>query len=257
MIYNSDILHRRAISLPGYTEKPVIVQTARIPDILNAVFHPGMQPNGQSIKNRVFDQPMFGKRFLSDDEMVQVNRFKALKKQMEWICGRFAVKALVKDTLELDMSLTDIQIAYKEKGAPYLPHFPQIPISLSHSGDYTAVALSRHPEILLGIDIEKITALPGDSFMKTAFTGEEITHMPKTAPAVFANWTLKEAFLKYLGLGFNESLHHVAIIDAQIFHQGKKQPVSTWQTVLDNRYALGLVYGKSVQQKDSAQAYLL
>jgi 4'-phosphopantetheinyl transferase len=84
--------------------------------------------------------------------------------------------------------------------------------------------------------------------LKTAFTKQEIALMPKTASAVFANWTLKEAFLKYLGLGFNESLHHVAVIDAQIFHQGQKIPVFTWQTVVDNRYALGLVYGKAVQQ---------
>jgi 4'-phosphopantetheinyl transferase len=127
-----------------------------------------------------------------------------------------------------------------------------VPISLSHSGNYTAVALSRDPDILLGIDIEKITDLPGASFMKTAFTKQEIAHMPKTAAAVFANWTLKEAFLKYLGLGFNESLHKVAVINRHIFHNSQEQAVSTWLEMIDNRYALGLVYGKSVQKKDSA-----
>lgn len=256
MIYNPDIFHRRAIGLPGHTEKPVIVQTARIPDILNAVFLPGMQPDYQSMKSRVFSRQMFAKQFLSDDETEQVNRFKALKKQMEWVCGRFALKTIVQDILAPDLPMEMVMIAYREKGAPYLVQFPRVPISLSHSGDYTAVALSRDPEILVGIDIEKITVLPGASFMKTAFTKQEIAHMPKTAPAVFANWTLKEAFLKYLGLGFNESLHHVAIIDAQIFHQGQKIPVFTWQTVVDHRYALGLVYGNAVQQKDASPEYL-
>jgi 4'-phosphopantetheinyl transferase len=249
MRYNPDIYYRRFIGLPGHTEKPVIVQTARISDIQDAVFHKGMQLDDQSMKNRVFSQPMFAERFLSDDEMVQINRFRALKKQVEWMCGRFALKILARDILDLDLPLEMIRIAYREKGAPYLVQFPRVPISLSHSGDYTAAALSRDPDILLGIDIEKITDLPGASFMKTAFTKQEIAHMPKTAAAVFANWTVKEAFLKYLGLGFNESLHKVAVINRHIFHNSREQAVTTWLEMIDNRYALGLVYGKATLQK--------
>jgi 4'-phosphopantetheinyl transferase len=247
MRYNPAIHHRHFIGLPGHAEKPIIVQTARISDIRDTVFRPGMQPDGQSMKHRVFDYPMFEKQFLSHDEMVQGNRFKALKKQMEWICGRFALKSLAKDALDLDLDLEKIRITYREKGAPYLVQFPRVPISLSHSGDYTAVALSRDPDILLGIDIEKITDLPGASFMKTAFTKEEIAHMPKTAEAVFANWTLKEAFLKYLGLGFNESLHKVSVINRQIFHNSQEQAVNTRLEIIDDRYALGLVYGEPFQ----------
>lgn len=242
MTYN-DIHHRRSIGLPGHAEKPVIVQTMKIPDIQEAVFHSGMQPDGHSIKNRIFSQPMLRVPFLSDDEMVQVNGFRALKKQREWICGRFAVKTLIKDVLEPEMSLADIQIGYKEKGAPYLPQFPRVPISLSHSGDYTAAAVSRDPVIGLGIDVEKIGALPEASFMKTAFTPEETACMPAEARAVFTNWTVKEAFLKYVGLGFNESLHNVAVIEGQIYYHGRKQNVHIWSSYLDSQYAVGLVYG--------------
>ncbi len=243
MTYNPDIHHRRSIGLPGHAEKPIIVQTARISDIQDAVFHVGMQPDFQSMAGRVFDHQLFAIPFLSDGEMVQANRFRALKKQMEWVCGRFAVKILVKDALEPDMSLTALQIAYKEKGAPYLPQFPQLPISLSHSGNYTAAAMGRAPGIGLGIDVEKIGGLPEASFMKTAFTPEEIARMPAEARAVFTNWTLKEAFLKYVGLGFNESLHSVAVIEGQIYYHGQKQNVHTWSSYLDNQYAMGLVYG--------------
>lgn len=248
MTYNPDIHHRRSIGLPGHTEKPIIVQTMKIPDIQDAVFHSGMQPDGQSMKSRVFSQPMFAVPFLSDDEMVQVNRFRALKKQVEWICGRFAVKILVKDALKPDMSLTEIQIAYKKKGAPYLPQFPQMPISLSHSGNYTAAAMSRDHGIGLGIDVEKIGGLPEASFMKTAFTPEEIARMPAEARAVFTNWTLKEAFLKYVGLGFNENLHSVAVIQGQIYYHGQRQNVHNWSSYLDNQYAMGLVYGDIFQR---------
>ncbi|MDZ7641832.1 MAG: hypothetical protein U5J62_07410 [Desulfurivibrio sp.] len=111
MRYNPDIHHRLFLGLPGQPEKPIIVQIARISDIRDAVFHPGAQPDGQSMENRVFSQTMFAVPFLSDDEMVQVNRFKALKKQMEWVCGRFALKTLARDVLDLDLPL-------KKSGSP-------------------------------------------------------------------------------------------------------------------------------------------
>lgn len=256
MTFNPDIHHRRFIGLPGQADKPVIVQTTQIPEIRDAVFHPGMQPEGRSIKNQAFSRPMFAVLFLSDDELIQVNRFKASKKQIEWLCGRFAVKTLVRDALDLNLPLEKIQIAYREKGAPYLAQFPEIPISLSHSGDYIAAAVSLVSGMALGIDIEKIGDLPDDGFMKIAFTKDEIRHMPADARAVFANWTLKEAFLKYLGMGFNESLLKVAVIDGQIFHRDDRQPVSIWQEIIDSRYALGLVYGKTVQKNYSAEGFL-
>jgi 4'-phosphopantetheinyl transferase len=255
MTYNPDIHHRWFISPPGQADTPVIVQTTRIPDIRDALFHPGMQPEGRSMRNQAFSCPMFAVLFLSDDELIQVNRFKALKKQIEWICGRFAVKTLVRDTLNLNLPLEKIQIAYREKGAPYLAQFPEFPISLSHSGDYIAAAVSLDSGLGLGIDIEKIGDLPDDGFMKIAFTADEIRHLPADAGAVFTNWTLKEAFLKYLGVGFNESLLKVAVIAGQIFHRHDRQPVFIWHEIIDRRYALGLVYGKAVQKNNTAEGF--
>jgi 4'-phosphopantetheinyl transferase len=243
MRYNPDIHHRLFLGLPGQPEKPIIVQTTRISDIRDAVFPPGIQPDGQSMKNRVFSQTMFAVPFLSDDEMVQVNRFKALKKQVEWVCGRFALKTLAGDVLDSDLPLEKIRVAYREKGAPYLVQFPQVSISLSHSSNYTAAAISLDAGIGLGIDVEKIGSIPDAGFMKIAFTRDEISHMPANAWAIFANWTLKEAFLKYLGLGFNESLHKVAVINRDVFYRGEKQAVTTRVEFIENQYAMGLVYG--------------
>ena len=239
-----DMAYRRIIDIPGHQKQPIIVQILTLSDIQNRVFSPGMQPDGPSMKNRAFDHSLFRKAFLSDNELIRVNRFKALKKQMEWICGRFALKLLAKDILDPAMPLDQIRIDYREKGAPYLTQFPEISISLSHSGDYTAAAITRDSETALGIDIEKIGNMPNQGFMKTAFTAEEIRHMPANARSVFRHWTLKEAYLKYLGLGFNESLHHVAVIKDQIYHCEKKQAVHTWSCFLDDAYGVSLVYGR-------------
>jgi len=222
---------------------PVIVQILTLSEIQDRVFFPGMPPGGPSMKNRIFDHSLFKMPFLSDEELVRVNRFKALKKQMEWICGRFALKRLASDVLDPDMPLDQVRIDYREKGAPYLTRFPEISISLSHSGDYTAAAITRDTQIALGIDIEKIGNMPDHGFMKTAFTAEEIRYMPADARSVFRHWTLKEAFLKYLGLGFNESLHHVAVIRDQIYRCENRQAVHTWSRFLNDAYVVSLVYG--------------
>jgi 4'-phosphopantetheinyl transferase len=239
-----DIHHRRTIHMPGNEKQPIIVQTLKLSDIQARVFSPGLRPDGPSMRSRIFEARMFDVSFLSDDELIRVNRFKALKKQMEWICGRFALKILVRDILNLSMPMDEIRIDYREKGAPYLIQFPEVPISLSHSGDYTAAAISQDSQMTLGIDIEKIGTVPDQGFMKTAFTADEIRHMPVNARAVFHHWTLKEAFLKFLGLGFNESLHHVAVIEDQIYHCEKIQAVHTWSCFPDDRYVLSLVYGR-------------
>ena len=239
-----DMAYRRIIDIPGHQKQPVIIQILTLSDIQNRIFSPGMQPDGPSMKNRAFDHSMFRKAFLSEDELIRVNRFKALKKQMEWICGRFALKILARDILDLSMPLDQIRIDYREKGAPYLTQFPEIPISLSHSGDYTAAAITRDSETALGIDIEKIGNMPDDGFMRTAFTTDEIAHMAPDASTVFTHWTLKEAYLKFLGLGFNESLHHVAVINNQIYHCGQKQAVHSWSCFPNDQYVLSLVYGR-------------
>ncbi len=188
----------------------------------------------QELKQKKFSIP-----FLSNGELATVNGFKAQKKQIEWICGRFALKALTRE-LCCPTPLSDIKISYHEKGAPFLNDYPDIPISLSHSGDYTAAALSLSHRTM-GIDIEKIEKKPNAFFMKTAFTQREISHIPPTARDIYRHWTLKEAFLKYIKMGFNESLHMVEIIDNEIFHHGEKQILNSWSRTIDDQYILSIV----------------
>ncbi len=46
----------------------------------------------QTLKNIAFKPDMFRYPLLSSVEFIALNRFKALKKQIEWLVGRFAVK---------------------------------------------------------------------------------------------------------------------------------------------------------------------
>jgi 4'-phosphopantetheinyl transferase len=233
----NDIIQHSFSPQPG-----IIVRYIKIPHILDIVLCMPPDPNYKILANQKFEQKNFKIPFLSSEELMKANGFKALKKQVEWLCGRFAIKNLVNEILWPDIPLPDIQISYHEKGAPFFTHYPDIPVSLSHSGDYTTVAISQNPQISLGIDIEKIgKTIPDVFFMKTAFTPEEIHNMAATAPEIYRHWTLKEAFLKYIKMGFNENLHMVEIIDNKIFHQGEKQNLNSWSRIIDDQYILSIV----------------
>ena len=221
---------------PGIT-----VRHIKIPDILNLIFTTPLDPNYKKIANKLFQPGDFKISFLSPHEFTMVNGFKAKKKQVEWLCGRFSLKTLVREKRGSDSLLSDIQVSYQEKGAPFLSDYPDIPVSLSHSGDYTAVALSQTPRITMGIDIEQIGTNPDVLFMKTAFTQREILHMDPTPQEIYRHWTLKEAFLKYIKMGFNENLHRVEIIDNEIFHHGKKQLLNTSSKTIEDQYVLSIV----------------
>ncbi|MBI9087992.1 MAG: 4'-phosphopantetheinyl transferase superfamily protein [Desulfobacterium sp.] len=200
--------------------------------------------NFQVKRNRLFKKEDFRTVFLSPGEIEMVNRFRSLKKQVEWMAGRFLVKTMVQRALNNDTPITEITVMHQDEGAPFIKGLPGFRISISHSGDYAAVGLTTREGIDIGLDIEEIGKTPDSSFMKTAFTQNELASMGTMAQDIFKHWTIKEAFLKYIKKGFNESLYKVEVIDGQILHHGVEAPVSILTTTIGTRYSLSLVTGK-------------
>ncbi len=241
------------------TEKAVTVDIRinHIPELIRTLISAKIPGDYQRLRPRVFSPGDFLQPFLSPEELAHLNQFKALKKQIEWSCGRYTAKRLAQDRLMPDQALDQINIQYMVQGAPYLTAFPTHCLSLSHSGIYTAAALCDTPGAVIGIDIEAVAPHPGHAFMKMAFTAAEIKNIgpcPKDAdqkkeadPALFKAWTLKEAYLKYIRMGFNESLHQVEVIDGTIYHHGKAQNLDcqTWE--LSNGHLLSGVFPPRTQ----------
>jgi len=223
----------------------IIVWHAKIPDILQSVCCKATYHNSRPMVNEIFQKDHFTPTFLNAREIETLNSFKALKKQIEWSCGRYLVKAMVQQLFLTSVPLDAIQIGYLDQGAPVIETAPKIQISLSHSNLYTVVACAETPGRSFGIDIEKVGELPNELFLKTAFTQTEIQHLDGTADHVFKNWTIKEAYLKYIKKGFNESLHAVEVIHDQIFHSGKKTDLSIASVCIDG-YAVSLVSGPAI-----------
>lgn len=212
-----------------------------IPQIIESIVCKGRYHNFQPMVNEIFQKDDFIKPFFSLDEINKINGFKALKKQIEWISGRFLIKHMVQHVFAPKTPVENITISYLEEGAPYIAQFPDIPLSLSHAHDFTIAAFCTNPVKTIGIDIEKISGKPDNAFLNTAFTQNEIKHLQTDPESIFKNWTIKEAYLKYIKKGFNESLHTVEVINNDVYHYGEKTHVDVYSTRINNNYIVSLV----------------
>ena len=80
--------------------------------------------------------------WLAPGEMETVQRFKAFKRQVEWLAGRLAVKHLVAACLDPDLPPTAVTVAHEPGGAPFLPDFPDHCLSITHAGRFAVAGLS-------------------------------------------------------------------------------------------------------------------
>ncbi|WDP87072.1 MAG: 4'-phosphopantetheinyl transferase superfamily protein [Desulfobacter sp.] len=131
------------------------------------------------------------------------------------------------------------------EGAPFFKAFPDICVSLSHSGIYTGAALAKRSNTRMGIDIEALGPRPDKFFLNTAFTSREIQDMGKSPLDIFCRWTLKEAYLKYIRKGFNKSLLEVEVLQNKIFDQGRDQNLDCRSWELAHDFILSMVSGKN------------
>ena len=222
-----------------YAGIPALIQAL----ITRQIFDTDNYHTSLGMVNELFKKEDFAFALLSREEINQINRFKALKKQIEWMAGRFLAKQMLAHFFFAGTPLDCISLDYLEQGAPFCVQKPGLNFSLSHSGTYTACALARQPGTRPGVDLEKISAAPDTAFLTTAFTPEENRHMGNDPARIFTGWTLKEAFLKYIRKGFNESLQQVEVLPGGIFHRGRKAAVDTFSTRIGETYILSMVTG--------------
>ena len=155
-----------------------------------------------------------------------------LKKQIEWISGRFALKSGIvihqfdiKDysfdkLIEYFEKMQQYEIAYEEKGAPYVKDHPKINISLSHSGNYSLCIIDFTGTHNVAVDIEKKEKKNIDTIMKVAFTEREFESVKVSEDKeteFYKIWTAKEAYLKILKKGFHEPLKNIEVVDGKVF----------------------------------------
>ena len=159
------------------------------------------------------------------------------------MAGRYAAKQLAGQFLKHHPPLIRTQVAYRPKGAPYFRGEPTLSLSISHSGDFAVAGMGLAPACILGVDLEQIRPESRSTLLHTAFSAREVRALQcRDDATLFRCWTAKEAYLKYIGLGFHESLKRVEILDDTIFHDGCPVPSLSLAThLLFPGYAFAMV----------------
>lgn len=126
-----------------------------------------------------------------------------------WISSRHLLRTLLTEHLGDGQT----PVAYQPSGRPWLPQFPQVALSLSHTTGLVACALcDGAPTTALGIDVEAVERpLDALRLSQRFFAADETTwlqqHPISTQAIAFIQlWTLKEAVLKAMGTGLSGGL---------------------------------------------------
>lgn len=146
------------------------------------------------------DDPAPLRAVLSTDECAKYDRLKRAVDQQRFLVGRYSLRKLLADRLEV--SPKHIRFQYSESGKPRLDgswHF-----SLSHSGCWILIAL--HREFSVGVDIEAPRQLRNPVRLLRRFNGYS-NELSDIQQAALVLWVRTEAMLKAAGCGiagFNE-----------------------------------------------------
>lgn len=146
---------------------------------------------------------------LSEEEHLRASRLSQPEARLRFLSSHAALRRLL--SFYLDCPAQELVFAAGKYGKPYLSYSgglnrPDIQFSLSHSGEFAALAFSCSAPV--GIDIEKLR--PFDKAFSLAdrfFHPEETARLSELEPEeqhrlFFRLWTLREAFLKGIGTGF-------------------------------------------------------
>lgn len=113
---------------------------------------------------------------------------------------------------QLLTTLAKTEVAYHRLGQPYLPRYPQLGVSVSHSATLVVVVLA---EQAVGVDVECQRSVDWTRYRR-AFTAVEWAYLVQQADDQRADlawglWTAKEAVLKLQGRGLTRSPRRVQV----------------------------------------------
>lgn len=157
--------------------------------------------------------------FFTENEIIKIRRLYRNRHRVSvLIKGRLILKEIIRSMdKNNDLNWLDIEIINNEdriKGVPEIfikNKMVDINVSISYTGDYVCVALSRIANV--GVDIETIHEY-SDLFLKMFYSKEEMEEVKKLDKVgQTERWCMQEAVLKAMGIGFKNGLNKLKIIE--------------------------------------------
>jgi len=152
------------------------------------------------------------KLLLSPNEITKLSEFPFLKDQTEYLMTRCFLRGRLAEYYGLppeSFSFTTNHKKRPELATSQLPY--KIHFSISHTAGLISCAFARFPEV--GIDVENIQRdLKFIELGETVFSPVEMKFLKSQnelhqRKVFYLLWTLKEAYLKALGVGLVDNLH--------------------------------------------------
>lgn len=157
---------------------------------------------------------------VSAPRATKAKRYLKVKDQWRSLTGEL----LLRKQLLYGYGIADMEIRLGTYEKPELINGPDF--NISHSGDMVALALSDLP---VGVDVEEPRVVSKD-LVKSVFTDTErvwVALQSDFQRAFFTLWTLKEAYIKKLGLGLQKSLQEFSIhLSDDIWIEDKKDELA-------------------------------
>ncbi|MBW3578797.1 MAG: 4'-phosphopantetheinyl transferase superfamily protein [Actinobacteria bacterium] len=150
------------------------------------------------------------RELLSADERTRMMRYRRQEDRSRFLTGRVLLRVVVGGYLGVPPASVGLDATCRHCGGPHgkprlLTPASRLRFSLSHSGDLVALAVTAG--VSVGIDVEKIGALPPDPALVAAALAESerlvLDSLPEAEQvrAFTTYWTRKEAVLKADGKG--------------------------------------------------------
>lgn len=141
----------------------------------------------------------------SREKRVEANRFRFESDRKRAVYGEALARYMIAG--KTGLSMKEFIFDKNRYGKPYLRGQHRIFFNLSHSGRYVICGLG-HEEI--GIDIEEVKSMDL-GIARKFFHANEYTYLVSREPeqrmdALFELWTLKESYIKFLGVGLQKPL---------------------------------------------------
>ncbi|MFA6843878.1 MAG: 4'-phosphopantetheinyl transferase superfamily protein, partial [Bacilli bacterium] len=129
-----------------------------------------------------------------------------------------------------------IKYQYNQHGKPFVKDYDLF-FNMSHSANYCAFAVSKYE---VGIDIEKLTNKDYSKIIEKVLNDCERDHLKKYPFLV--QWTIKESYLKCLGIGLIKNLQDI-VIDfdkKEVFYNA--YPRLKYKNVTKRKYTYTIIY---------------
>ncbi len=139
---------------------------------------------------------------LTDNEHKHIGYYKFKRVQENFIISQGGLRLLLSNYLNIPAK--EVKLGKHKKGKPYSLDQPKLHFNMSNSGKKVVYAFSMDEE--LGIDLEQLRELHDlNELIRKNYTKKEQDYINKRADLVnfrfFKFWTIKEAYLKAIGVG--------------------------------------------------------